>query len=87
MRTKISDVPGHLGAPSSQVNEELPREMTCELRMGEQQGFSLAKSRRERTLGQRKSIYEKLEERTGERGMLEEQRVSHGCSKENTGCG
>lgn len=33
MRTKIREVLGHLGTPSLQVNEELPKEMTRKLRI------------------------------------------------------
>lgn len=35
MRTKVREVPGHLEAPSQWINEELFKEMTCKLRMGE----------------------------------------------------
>ena len=35
MRTKIGEVLGHLEAPSWWINEELLKEVTCKLRMGE----------------------------------------------------
>lgn len=34
-RTKKREVVDHLGVPSSKANEELPKEMTCRLRMDE----------------------------------------------------
>lgn len=35
MRTKIREVMGHLEAPSWWISEELLKEMTCKLSMGE----------------------------------------------------